>query len=119
MGWPSRDCLGILLGQGAPGILCGPSGVALQNLQGALKNTLGLGTPGTFWGWALPANTLGDIFGVGHSRNFWELLGLGTSVILCKYSRDSLKGIVWGWALLGTQGFAGDTLWFGTPRRGG
>ena len=34
------------------------------------RDTLGLGTPGTLWGWALRGHS-----GVGHSR---ETLGLGT-----------------------------------------
>ena len=72
------------------------------------RDTLGLGTLGRLWGWALQ----GD-FGVGHSRETlglgtpgrlwdWETLGLGTPVKL------------WGWALLGwvLQGQSG----IGHPR---
>ena len=52
------------------------------------RDTLGLGTPGTLWGWELQGHSGGWAlhFGVGHSRH---TLGLGT------------PGTFWGWALQG------------------
>ena len=87
--------------------------------------TVGLGTPGTLWGWALRGHSGvghskenlglgigGDSFGVGHSR---ETLGVGTPgtwTLVWALQRDSKAGHSRDTLELGTPS---DTLGLGTP----
>ena len=60
------------------------------------RDTLGLGTPGTLWGWALQGDS-----GVGHSSkvgHFRNTLGLGTPRVW--HSTKNGAGH-WSWALQG------------------
>ena len=86
-----------------------------------LGNTLGLGTPGTLWDWALQGDSeilrgrsglaLWGDSGVGHSR---KILGLGTSGTLwVGHSRQTLGlGTLQGPSRVG---HSRDTLGLGTP----
>ena len=107
--------------------LRGHSGLGHWALRETLElGTPGLGTPGTFWGWAIQ-ETLGlgnsGTLYVGHCR---ETLALGTLGRL--WSRETLgtpdsglgtPGRLWGWALQGHSTVelgAPGTLWgLGTP----
>ena len=71
-----------------------------------------MGTPGSFWGWALQGvSGFGQgVSGVGHSR----VSRLGTPGSLCWALRETLAlgtpGRLWGWAFQGDSG-AGWALW--------
>ena len=64
---------------------------------GHSRETLGLGTLESFWGWALQGNS-----GVGHAR---ETLGLGQeSLNTPGLGTPGVSGLGLGWALQGVSG---------------